>query len=227
VPTPEKQATIDEIKEKLSSTQIAILTEFQGLKVAEVTELRKLLHKAEIDYKVYKNTLIGLAAEQLGITGLDKYLVGTTALAFSKKDDLVAPSKVFKDFSVKHQHLKVKAGILTKKSISAEDVNSLITLPPREYIISMVLGGMQAPLMKLMGVLQAPMRDFVSVLKNLADKRGTGESAPESAPETSVESTVESTDDASTPETPAQPEDQESQSTTEENSSDKQTSENQ
>lgn len=219
MPTPEKQAIIDEIKGKLSSTQIAILTEFQGLKVAEVTELRKLLYKADIDYKVYKNTLIGLAAEQLGITGLDKYLVGTTALAFSKKDDLVAPSKVLKDFSAKHQNLKVKAGILTKKSISADDVNSLINLPPREYIISMVLGGMQAPLMKLMGVLQAPMRDFVSVLKNLADKRGSGESAPETS--------GESTGNASTPETPAQPENQESQSTAEENSSDQQTSENQ
>ncbi|MEK7396861.1 MAG: 50S ribosomal protein L10 [Candidatus Poribacteria bacterium] len=219
MPTPEKQATIDEIKDKISSTQIAILTEFQGLKVAEVTELRKLLHKAEMDYKVYKNTLIGLAAEQLGITGLDKYLVGTTALAFSKKDDLVAPSKVLKDFSVKHQNLKVKAGILSKKAISAADVNSLINLPPKEYIISMVLGGMQAPLMKFIGVLQAPLRDFVSVLKNLADKRGAGESTPES--------TVESTDNASTPETPDQSENQESQSTAEEKSSDQQTSENQ
>ena len=219
MPTPEKQATIDEIKDKISSTQIAILTEFQGLKVAEVTELRKLLHKADMDYKVYKNTLIGLAAEQLGITGLDKYLVGTTALAFSKKDDLVAPSKVLKDFSVKHQNLKVKAGILSKKAISAADVNSLINLPPKEYIISMVLGGMQAPLMKFMGVLQAPLRDFVSVLKNLADKRGAGESIPESA--------VESADNASTPETPDQSENQESQSTAEEKSSDQQTSENQ
>lgn len=219
MPTPEKQATIDEIKDKISSTQIAILTEFQGLKVAEVTELRKLLHKAEMDYKVYKNTLIGLAAEQLGITGLDKYLVGTTALAFSKKDDLVAPSKVLKDFSVKHQNLKVKAGILSKKAISAADVNSLINLPPKEYIISMVLGGMQAPLMKFIGVLQAPLRDFVSVLKNLADKRGAGESIPESS--------VESTDNASTPETPDQSESQESQSTAEEKSSDQQTSENQ
>ena len=219
MPTPEKQATIDEIKDKISSTQIAILTEFQGLKVAEVTELRKLLHKAEMDYKVYKNTLIGLAAEQLGITGLDKYLVGTTALAFSKKDDLVAPSKVLKDFSVKHQNLKVKAGILSKKAISAADVNSLINLPPKEYIISMVLGGMQAPLMKFIGVLQAPLRDFVSVLKNLADKRGAGESIPESS--------VESTDNASTSETPDQSESQESQSTAEEKSSDQQTSENQ
>jgi len=210
VPTPEKQAIIDEIKGKLSSAQIAILTDFQGLKVAEMTELRKLLQKADIDYKVYKNTLIGLAAKELGIIGLDKYLVGPTALAFSKKDDLATPSKVLKDFGAKHQHLKVKAGILSNKAINADDVNALVNLPPKEFIISMVLGGMQAPIMKLLGVLQAPLRDLASVLKNLADKRGAGES----------------TDNAPTPS-----ESQESQNTTEENnsdtnSSDQQTSEN-
>lgn len=210
MPTPEKQEIIEEIKGKLSSAQIAILTDFQGLKVAEMTELRKLLQKADIDYKVYKNTLIGLAAKELGIIGLDKYLVGSTALAFSKKDDLATPPKVLKDFSAKHQHLKIKAGILSKKAIDAENVNSLINLPPKEYIISMVLGGMQAPIMKLLGVLQAPLRDLASVLKNLADKRGAGES----------------TDNAPTPS-----EDQESQNKAEENSqesnsSDQQTSEN-
>ncbi|MGB9597325.1 MAG: 50S ribosomal protein L10 [Candidatus Poribacteria bacterium] len=209
MPTPEKQEIIEEIKGKLSSSQIAILTEFQGLKVAEMTELRKLLQKADIDYKVYKNTLIGLAAKELGITGLDRYLVGSTALAFSKKDDLATPSKVLKDFGAKHQYLKIKAGVLNSKAINADDVNSLVNLPPKEYIISMVLGGMQAPIMKLLGVLQAPLRDLASVLKNLADKRGAGETA----------------DNAPTPS-----EDQESQNKAEENSqdtngSDQQTSE--
>jgi large subunit ribosomal protein L10 len=189
VPTLEKQATIEEIRDKLSSTRIAILTEFQGLNVAEATELRKTLRNAEIDYKVYKNTLVRLAAEQLGLTGIEKYLVGTTALAISKKDDLVAPAKILKDFSAKHQKLKLKAGILGNKVISSEDVNTLITLPPRDAIISMLLGGMQSPIAKLMSVLQAPMRDFVTVLKAIADKNGTGEVA--SSPEEPTASPVE------------------------------------
>jgi len=181
--------TIDEIRDKLSSASIAILTEFQGINVADVTELRKNLRNAGIDYKVYKNTLIRLAAEQIGITGIEKYLVGTTALAVSQKDDLVAPAKLLKDFSAKHQHLKLKAGVLSNKAISTDDINTLINLPPKEFIISMLLGGMQAPISKLLGVLQAPMRDFVTVLKAIADKNGTGEtqSSSEEPPATTDE----------------------------------------
>jgi large subunit ribosomal protein L10 len=214
LPTLEKQTTIDEIKGKIDSAKMAILTEFQGLNVAEMTELRKILRKAEIDYKVYKNTLVRLAAEQLGLTGIEKYLVGTTALAIIKKDELASPAKLLKDFSAKHQNLKVKGGILNYKVISFDDVNSLINMPPREVVISMVLGGMQAPLTKLMGVLQAPLRDFMSVLKNLADKKekGTGETpVPSNNQET--ESNIE--------------ENKVEESKVEEGSSDQQTAENQ
>lgn len=189
MPTLEKQKTIEEIRDKLNSASIAILTEFQGINVADVTELRKNLRNAGIDYKVYKNTLIRLAAEQIGITGIEKYLVGTTALAVSQKDDLVAPAKLLKDFSAKHQHLKLKAGVLSNKAISTDDINTLINLPPKEFIISMLLGGMQAPISKFLGVLQAPMRDFVTVLKAIADKNGTGEtqSSSEEPPATTDE----------------------------------------
>ncbi|MDQ1327347.1 MAG: large subunit ribosomal protein [Candidatus Poribacteria bacterium] len=209
MPTLEKQAIIDEISDKLGSAKMAILTEFQGLNVAEMTELRKTLRKAEIDYKVYKNTLVGMAAQQLGITGIDKYLVGSTALAIIKKDELASPTKLLKDFSAKHQNLKVKAGILNNKVIAPDGVISLINMPTREVLISMVLGGMKAPMTKLMGVLQAPIRDFMSVLKNLADKmeKGTGASV--------------------IPEIPEIPDTPESENKVEESSSDQQTAENQ
>ena len=212
MPTLEKQATIDEISNKIGSAKMAILTEFQGLNVAEMTELRKTLRKADIDYKVYKNTLVGMAAQQLGITGIDKYLVGSTALAIIKKDEFVSPTKLLKDFSAKHQNLKVKAGILNNKVIAPDGVISLINMPPREVLISMVLGGMKAPMTKLMGVLQAPIRDFMSVLRNLADKKekGTGASVVPEIPET--------------PETSETPE---SENKVEESSSDQQTAENQ
>jgi len=209
VPTLEKQATIDEISDKLGSAKMAILTEFQGLNVAEMTELRKTLRKAEIDYKVYKNTLVGMAAQQLGITGIDKYLVGSTALAIIKKNELASPTKLLKDFSAKHQNLKVKAGILNNKVIDTDGVISLINMPSREVLISMVLGGMKAPMTKLMGVLQAPIRDFMSVLKNLADKKGEGTGA------------------SVVPEIPETPETPESENKVEESSSDQQTAENQ
>jgi large subunit ribosomal protein L10 len=175
VPTLEKQTQIEEIRDKLSSNTIAILTEFQGLSVAEMTELRTILRNAKIDYKVYKNTLVRLAAEQLGVGGIEEYLVRTTAVAISQSDDLVTPAKLIKDFSLKHQNLKMKAGILGNRVITADNVNELINLPPKEAIISMLLGGMQAPISQFLGVLQAPMRDFLTVLKAIADKKGSGE----------------------------------------------------
>jgi len=204
LPTLEKQSTINEIIDKLNSTKIVILTEFQGMSVAEDTELRKMLRKSGIDYKVYKNTLVKQAADHLGVVGIEKHLIGSTALAIGKSDDLITPAKIIKEFSSKHQKLKLKGGILGNKVITSDDVNTLINLPPREVIISMLLGGMQSPLSKLLSVLQAPMRDFVTVLKAIAEKNGTGEttSAPEEAqsPEDDQKSMAESNSDQQTTE---------------------------
>lgn len=176
MPRPEKIATVEEIKEKLSSAKIAILTEFQGLNVAEITELRKLFREADVDYKVYKNTLMRIAARQLGVSGIDEYLVGTTALAFSR-DDLVSSAKIVKDFGAKHRNFRVKAGILDKKLIASDDVIALANIPSREVLLAMVLGEIQAPISALLSVLQGPIRDLACVLKNLAEKKKKGESA--------------------------------------------------
>lgn len=173
MPTQEKAETIEEIKEKFNNAQIAILTDFQGMNVAEMTELRKLFRKANVDYKVYKNTLIRIAAEQSGIIGLEKYLRGPVAIAFGKSSDLITPAKIIRDFSIRHQNLKIKAGVLNKKAIGPEEVSTLINLPPKEVLLSMVLGGLQSPVTRLLTVLQAPLRDLALVLKSIADKRGT------------------------------------------------------
>jgi len=174
VPKQEKIEIVDEIKGKLSSAKAAILTEFQGLSVAEITELRKLFREAGVDYKVYKNTLTRLAVSQLGVNGVDEYLVGTTALAFSEVDP-VAPAKIAKNFSVRHQNFKIKAGILDKKLIGSDDVIALADIPSREVLLAMVLGAMQSPISGLLNVLQAPVRDFVRALQNLAEKKEKGE----------------------------------------------------
>ena len=171
MPKPEKIAAVEEIREKLDSAKIAILTEFQGLDVAEMTELRKLFREANVEYKVYKNTLTRLAAHQLGLTDVDEHLVGTTALAFSR-DDLITPTKIVKDFSAKHQYFRIKAGILDKKMIASDDVVALANTPPREALLAMLMSAMQGPVVQLMFVLQSPMRDFLGVLKNLADQKG-------------------------------------------------------
>ena len=178
MPKPEKIAAVEEIKEKLDSAQVAILTEFQGLNVAEMTELRKLFREADVDYKVYKNTLTGLAARELGVAGVDEHLIGTTALATSK-DDPVAPAKIVKDFSAKHQAFRIKAGILDKKLIASDDVIALASIPPKEVLLGMVLGRIQAPISGLLSVLQGPIRDLAFLLKNLAEQKGKDENVPE------------------------------------------------
>jgi large subunit ribosomal protein L10 len=178
VPKPEKIAAVEEIKEKLDSSAVAILTEFQGLDVAEMTELRKLFREANVDYKVYKNTLTSLAAKQLNVAGVDEYLIGTTALATSREDP-VAPAKIIKDFSAKHDNLKIKAGILDKKIIASDEVIALASVPPREVLLSMLLGGIQAPISGFLRVLQAPIQSLAFALKDLAEQKDKGENAAE------------------------------------------------
>jgi large subunit ribosomal protein L7/L12 len=169
VPKPEKIAAVEEIREKLDSAKISILTEFQGMSVAEMTELRKLFREADVDYKVYKNTLTRLAAHQLGLTGVDEYLVGTTGMAFSK-GDLITSTKIVKNFSDKHRFFRVKAGILDKKVIVSDDVIALANTPPREVLLAMLMSAMQGPVLQLMWVIQAPIRNFIFALKNLAEQ---------------------------------------------------------
>jgi len=169
VPKPEKIAAVEEIREKLDSAKIAILTEFQGLNVAEMTELRKLFREADVDYKVYKNTLTRLAAHQLGMTGVDEYLVGTTGLAFSKSD-LIASTKIVKDFSNKHRNFRVKAGILDNRVINSDDVIALADTPPREVLLAMLMSAMQGTVVQLIWVIQAPIRNFIFLLKNLSEQ---------------------------------------------------------
>ena len=204
MPKPEKIATVEEIKEKLDSARIAILTEFQGLNVAEMTELRKLFREANVDYKVYRNTLTSIAAQQLGVSGVDDHLVGTTALAFCK-DDLIAPAKIVKDFGAKHQNFRVKAGILDKQVIGSDDVIELASIPPRDVLIAQLLGTMQAPISGLLSVLQGTIRSFVSVLSNLAEQKGKdeGEDKAEAEDKAEVEDKAEAEDEAGSESAPA------------------------
>jgi large subunit ribosomal protein L7/L12 len=182
VPKQEKIETVEEIKEKLDSAKIAILTEFQGLNVAEMTELRRLFRDADIDYKVYKNTLTRIAAHELGVTDIDNYLLGTTALAFG--NDPVSPAKIVKDFRAKHRNFVVKAGILDKRLIASDDVIALADIPPKEVLFAMIMGAMQSPISGLLSVIQAPARNFIYILKSLAEQKVKDAESDQPAEET-------------------------------------------
>ncbi|ADG81172.1 50S ribosomal protein L10 [Thermincola potens] len=167
---PEKEAIVSMVKEKLQNSQGAVLTDYRGLNVAEITELRNKLREAKVEFKVIKNTLTKRAADELGIEGLDPYLEGPTAIAFGMEDP-VAPAKILADFAKTHNQLELKVGILDGKVIDKAKIKELAELPSKGELIAKVLGGMSSPLYGFAGSLQGILRNFVYVLNAVKDKK--------------------------------------------------------
>ena len=165
-----KAKAVEEIKDKLQSSQAAVLTDYRGLNVAEITELRFKLREAGVEYKVLKNTLTWRAAQEVGLEKLKEYLEGPTAIAFSVEDP-VAPAKILNGFAKTHDALEIKAGVLEGKVIQFEKVKELADLPSREELLAQTVGGMQAPLYGLVNVLQGSIRNLVYVLEAVREQK--------------------------------------------------------
>lgn len=154
-----KKQHVDEIAEQLKSSVSTVFVDYRGLTVAEVTDLRKQLREAGVQYKVYKNTMLRRAAEKAGIEGLDEYLAGPTAVAFTT-EDVVAPAKVIAGFAKEHEALEIKTGVMEGSVISADQVKTVGSLPSHEGLVSMLLS-----------VLQAPMRNFAYAVKAVGESK--------------------------------------------------------
>ncbi|MGM9988783.1 MAG: 50S ribosomal protein L10 [Bacillaceae bacterium] len=154
-----KQQLVAEIADKLRDSKSTIVVDYRGLTVSEVTELRKSLREAGIEFKVYKNSLTRRAAEAAGLEGINEVLTGPNAIAFSN-EDVVAPAKILNDFSKEHKALEIKAGIIEGNITSVEEVKALAELPSREGLLSMLLS-----------VLQAPIRNLALATKAVADQK--------------------------------------------------------
>jgi large subunit ribosomal protein L10 len=161
---PEKVAVVQEIQERISQSQGAVLADYRGLDAGQMTELRKELREAGVEFKVLKNTLTILAAQELEMNDLIPLLNGPTAIAFGY-DDPVAPAKILSEFAKKSKVLEIKGGILEGKVLDPEGVMSLADLPSREVLLSMVLRGMQAPIAGMVNVLQGNIRNVVYALE--------------------------------------------------------------
>lgn len=170
--TSAKQATVASLKEKLTSAQGAVFTSYSGLTVAQDTKLRAKLREAGVEYRVVKNTLTRIAANEAGIEGLEQYLEGTTAMAVSDTDP-VAPAKVISDFikENKLEALEIKAGLLDGKVVDQAAIKAIAELPSREVLIAQVLAGMQAPIAGLVNVLQGTIRNAVYVLDAIRQQK--------------------------------------------------------
>lgn len=149
-----KQAKVAEIREKLEKSQGIVLADYQGLTVEEDTALRKVLREEGVEYKVYKNNLVVLAAKELGIQGLDTYLEGPVSIAFGY-EDATAPARVLNTFAKDHKKLELKAGMVDGTVYDKSQVEKLATIPSKEVLIAKLLGSFKAPLSSLAYLLNA------------------------------------------------------------------------
>ncbi|NLU36179.1 MAG: 50S ribosomal protein L10 [Clostridiales bacterium] len=167
----EKKAQIvAEIKEKLAESSSAILVDYRGLTVEEVTELRREFRNNGVDYKVYKNTLTELAAKDLGLDELIPYLKGPTAIAFGIKDP-VAPAKILTEHMKKLKKMEFKVGVVDGKVIDVDGVKALADLPSREELIAKMLGSMNAPISGLVHVLGGTIRSLLYALNAVKETK--------------------------------------------------------
>jgi large subunit ribosomal protein L10 len=176
-PRSEKVAVVDEVRQHFSDSDAAILTEYRGLKVKELAELRRSLTPAGGEYKVYKNTLVRFAARDAGLEGLDALLEGPTAVAFIK-GDAAAAAKALRDFSRTQPLLVIKGGVLGDKILSVSETTALADLPSREVLLARLAGAIAAPMQQMAGLLQALPRNLAYGLAALRDQKvDAGESA--------------------------------------------------
>lgn len=155
-----KSLVVSEIVEKLNNSSSAVVVDYKGLTVAEVTELRKVMREAGVDYKVYKNTLVRRAAQEVGIEQFnDELLVGTNAIAFGY-DDPVDPARILKKFIETHPKMQLKMGIVEGEFYDEAKIMELANIPSREELIA-----------KLLGSLKAPVSNFVYLVDAIAKKQ--------------------------------------------------------
>lgn len=188
-PRADKVAIVTEVKERLEQSAAVMVTEYRGLTVKDLAELRRALRPAGGAYKVYKNNLVQRAADDAGID-LTEHLVGPTALAFTEETpegdpgDVVTVAKVLRDFAKTHPALLIKGGYFDGRPIGADDVTALADVEPREVLLAKLAGAMAAPMQQFAGLLEALPRNLAYGLQALIDQGGApGAPAPEAAAE--------------------------------------------
>ena len=168
-----KKKNIEELKrlsESLSKAKAVYFTEFHGLNVGEITKLRSEFFKADVEFKVAKNTLVKLAAKDNNIEVTDDLLRGSTALAISFGEP-VTPAKVIKEFKKENELPNVKGILLEGDFIPGKEFKKLADMPSKDELLSQLVAMLNSPLQKLVSTLNAPMQDVIGVLGSLKGKK--------------------------------------------------------
>jgi large subunit ribosomal protein L10 len=167
----EKEQIVAEVAELAGGAQGLYFTDFSGLTVEQANELRREFYKSGVKYRVVKNTLIRKALEQLsGYDTVASKLVGPTAIAFAYEDP-VAPAKIIQKFAEKHNKLSLKVCVLEQQVYDGSKLKELAKLPTRKELMAAILGSVQAPLAGVPNVVQAVLRDLVSVIGEIEKKK--------------------------------------------------------
>lgn len=164
-----KKLVVEEIKQKISESKSIAFVDYSGLNVEKDTALRRKFKANSSEYKVYKNRLVLIALNQLGITGCEEYLQGSNAIIFSYNDEVTAP-KVLMENTIKDEIVKLKFGIVDGKVVSKEEIEALSKLPSKEILLSKLLSILNGPVTSLVRVLSAPTQGLALALSEIAKK---------------------------------------------------------
>lgn len=170
MPRPEKVQAVADIKERLEQAQAVFLTEYRGLNVRQLADLRRNLRKTGADYKVVKMTLAKRAVDELGLEVITDQLVGPTALTFAAKD-AVATAKALRDFAKETDKLVLKGGLLGRVLLGANEVVRLADIEPREVLLAKLAGAFQAPMAQAAGLFSSFTRNAATMFGQLLDKK--------------------------------------------------------
>jgi large subunit ribosomal protein L10 len=173
MPTAEKARIIDQLEQKLRDSRGAVVLDYRGLNVADITGLRRQLAAEQVEFVVAKNTLLRIAAERAEVDVATDLIQGPTAVAFGMADE-VTPARLLRDFVRRNRVVSIKGGLVGGRSMTAEQIEKLADLPSREVLLAQLLGALQAPMAKVLGVLQAPAREVAGLAQALADKKQAG-----------------------------------------------------
>lgn len=177
MPRPEKVQAVEEIRDEMQSATATFLTEYRGLSVPQLQELRTKLREAGGRYKVYKMTLARRAADEVGASDLHEWMNGPTAIAFAG-DDPVPVAKALSDYASTHERFVVKGGLLSGEIIAPEMVAKLATIEPRDVLLGKIAGAAKAPLFKLAGMMSSFTRDAASMFSQLLERKESDAPAP-------------------------------------------------
>lgn len=166
----QKRQQVAQLAEDFKKANVGVLVNYEGITVEKDTKLRKQLREAGCEYKVVKNTLLGLAFKEAGIEGLEEHLHGANAIAYSENGYVDAP-KILSDYAKDNENFTVKAGFIDGDTVDSKSIDELAKLPPKEVLVAQVLGGLNGPIQGFANVCSGTLRSLVIALNAIAEKQ--------------------------------------------------------